>query len=122
LSSAKGPKTGRALCDQFWLKKVLMVTDPGVLSVGRATEVAGTIETAGTACIIFSHVTPNPRADETMASAELTALKNGLLNLPHGKCNANNLVSDIISKVCAGFIQKTFRLGTLSKKFMKILG
>ncbi len=60
----------------FGAKKVLMVTDPGVLSAGWAPEVAGAFETAGINCVLFSRVTPNPRADEVMAGAELYRSEN----------------------------------------------
>jgi alcohol dehydrogenase len=55
----------------FGAKKVLMVTDSGVLSAGWATEVAGAFETAGIDCVLFSQLSPNPRTDEVMAGAEL---------------------------------------------------
>jgi alcohol dehydrogenase len=60
----------------FGAKKVLLVTDPGVLCAGWAAEVAGAFETAGIDCVLFSQVTPNPRADEVMAGAELYRSEN----------------------------------------------
>ena len=60
----------------FGAKKVLMVTDPGVLDAGWAAGVAADFERAGIDCTLFSQVAPNPRADEVMAGAELYRSEN----------------------------------------------
>lgn len=55
----------------FGAKKLLMVTDPGILKAGWSREIADAFDAAGIECVIFPHVTPNPRSDEVMAGAEL---------------------------------------------------
>jgi len=51
-------------------RKVMLVTDPGVMAAGWAGQVRDTIESEGIACATFSQVTPNPKADEVMAGSE----------------------------------------------------
>ncbi|MCP4345610.1 MAG: iron-containing alcohol dehydrogenase [Desulfobacterales bacterium] len=53
----------------FEARKVLIVTDPGVIAAGWTKEVADSIEEAGLPCTVYSNVTPNPKADEVMAGA-----------------------------------------------------
>jgi alcohol dehydrogenase len=55
----------------FGAKKLMIVTDPGILKAGWAEEISDSFITAGIDCILFSQVTPNPRSDEVMTGAEL---------------------------------------------------
>lgn len=55
----------------FAARKVLVVTDPGVIAAGWAEDVTDSLEEAGLAYTIFSEVSPNPRAEEVMAGAEV---------------------------------------------------
>lgn len=50
-------------------RHVLLVTDPGVVSVGWTTQACRSLEEAGVAYTIFMDVSPNPRADEVAAGA-----------------------------------------------------
>jgi len=52
-------------------RKVLVVTDPGVMEVGWAKEVIESLEAEGLACGIFSQITSNPRAHEVMAGVKM---------------------------------------------------
>jgi alcohol dehydrogenase class IV len=50
-------------------KRVLIVTDPGVIAAGWAGDVAAVLADDGIDYRIFSRVTPNPKAEEVMAGA-----------------------------------------------------
>lgn len=52
-------------------RRVLVVTDPGVIAAGWYAELAADLDSAGVAHVAFSQVTPNPRDHEVMAGAEL---------------------------------------------------
>ncbi len=52
-------------------RKVLVVTDPGVIEAGWADEVVRSLEEENLAYTIFSQVTPNPRDEEVMAGVEV---------------------------------------------------
>lgn len=52
-------------------RKVLIVTDPGVITAGWTGKVTASLEERKIPHVIFSDVTPNPRADEVMAGAEI---------------------------------------------------
>jgi alcohol dehydrogenase class IV len=52
-------------------RKVLVVTDPGVMEAGWAGEVIEDLEDEGVACGVFSDVTPNPRAHEVAAGVSM---------------------------------------------------
>jgi alcohol dehydrogenase class IV len=54
-------------------RRVLLVTDPGVEAVGWASEVADSLEAAGIPITVFDGVTPNPRASQVHAGAEVYA-------------------------------------------------
>ncbi len=54
----------------FGIQKVLVVTDPGVVAAGWADEVIAGLEAEGLSHVLFSDVTPNPRAEEVMAGAD----------------------------------------------------
>lgn len=47
-------------------RRVLLVTDPGVIAAGWTGEVAAVLAESGIAYRIFSAVTPNPKAEEVM--------------------------------------------------------
>jgi alcohol dehydrogenase len=53
----------------FAATRVLLVTDPGVISAGWAKQVIDNLETAGIASVVFSDITPNPRDEEVMAGS-----------------------------------------------------
>ncbi|OHB25703.1 MAG: alcohol dehydrogenase [Desulfuromonadaceae bacterium GWC2_58_13] len=52
-------------------RKLLVVTDPGVIAAGWTKDVTDSIEQAGLPYTIFSGVSPNPRAEEVMTGAEI---------------------------------------------------
>lgn len=51
-------------------KRVLVVTDPGVIAAGWLAELTSDLDEAGISHMLFSQVTPNPRDHEVMAGAE----------------------------------------------------
>lgn len=52
-------------------RKVLVVTDPGIIAAGWLEDVVASLREAGLAYTVFSAVTPNPRAEEVTAGAEV---------------------------------------------------
>lgn len=54
----------------FGARKVLVVTDPGVTAAGWAGKVIDALTAAGISSVVFSGVSPNPRAEEVMTGAE----------------------------------------------------
>ncbi len=52
-------------------RKVLVVSDPGVIAAGWTREVTDSLEKEGLRYVLFSEVSPNPRAEEIMAGANL---------------------------------------------------
>lgn len=62
-------------------RHVLLVTDPGVERAGWAGEAAASLTAAGVAHTVFDDVTPNPRATQVHAGAEVYA-----------RCGANAIV------------------------------
>lgn len=52
-------------------RKILLVTDPGVIAAGWTAQVTASLSMARLPFAVFSSVSPNPRADEVMAGAEL---------------------------------------------------
>jgi alcohol dehydrogenase class IV len=54
----------------FGARRVLVVTDQGVLNAGWTAEVVRNLEAEGFSCAIFKDVTSNPRAEEVMAAAQ----------------------------------------------------
>lgn len=52
-------------------KKVLLVTELGVVRAGWAGKVKNSLTEAGVDCVVFSDVTPNPKDTEVMAGAAL---------------------------------------------------
>lgn len=55
----------------FGARKVLVVTDKGVIEAGWADQVTANLEAEGLPYAIFSEVTSNPRDEEVMAGAEV---------------------------------------------------
>lgn len=51
-------------------KRVLVVSDPGVIAAGWLAELTADLDEAGISHVLFSQVTPNPRDHEVMAGAE----------------------------------------------------
>jgi alcohol dehydrogenase class IV len=60
----------------YGARNVLVVTDPGVIEAGWAARVVSALELAGIGHAVFSDVSPNPRAAEVMAGAELHRMRN----------------------------------------------
>ncbi len=54
----------------FGARRVLVVTDQGVLNVGWTAEVVQDLEAEGFRCEVFKDVTSNPRAEEVMAATQ----------------------------------------------------
>jgi alcohol dehydrogenase class IV len=52
-------------------RKVLVVSDPGVVAAGWTRDVTESLEEAGLPYVLFTGVSPNPRTDEVMAGTEL---------------------------------------------------
>lgn len=52
-------------------KKVLLVTDPGVIRAGWASKVENALRESKLQSVVFSDVTPNPKDTEVMAGAAL---------------------------------------------------
>lgn len=52
-------------------RKVLVVTDRGVIDAGWTADVVKSLEAEGISCTVYSRVTPNPRDEEVMAGAEV---------------------------------------------------
>ncbi|HEY6007309.1 MAG TPA: iron-containing alcohol dehydrogenase, partial [Geobacteraceae bacterium] len=55
----------------FGARKVLLVTDPGVMAAGWADDVLARLREAGLESAVYSSVTSNPKVHEVMAGAEL---------------------------------------------------
>lgn len=54
-------------------KKVLIISDPGVIAAGWLRDVQADIEQAGIDSVVFKDVSPNPKDYEVMAGAEMYA-------------------------------------------------
>lgn len=55
----------------FGARKVLVVSDPGVQAAGWVGDVLASLDRQGIAHVLFTGVSPNPRAEEVMVGAEL---------------------------------------------------
>ena len=55
----------------FGARKVLVISDPGVIRAGWTAQIADSLRDESIPYIIFSQVTSNPRADEVMAGVEV---------------------------------------------------
>lgn len=60
-------------------RKVLVVSDPGVVAAGWTGDVTDSLEAEGLPFVLFTDVSPNPRAEQVMAGAALYRAE---------KCNA----------------------------------
>ncbi|SET37623.1 Alcohol dehydrogenase, class IV [Natronincola peptidivorans] len=60
----------------FGGRKALVVTDEGVINAGWVKDVIDSLEENNVDYVVFSDVTPNPRAKEVMAGAELYGQEN----------------------------------------------
>jgi len=60
-------------------RRVLVVTDPGVVAAGWTEQVTSSLESEGLRHVVFSEVGPNPIAEQVMAGAEVYLAE---------KCNA----------------------------------
>lgn len=54
----------------FGASRILIVTDPGVMAAGWTDEVIDSLDLEGLPYVIYSGVSPNPRAEEVMTGAE----------------------------------------------------
>ncbi|GAW68500.1 alcohol dehydrogenase [Geoanaerobacter pelophilus] len=52
-------------------RKVLVVSDPGVVEAGWTKDVTDSLEAAGLAYVLFTDLTPNPKVEEVMAGVAL---------------------------------------------------
>lgn len=52
-------------------RKVLVVSDPGVVAAGWTGDVTASLEEEGLPYVLYTGVTPNPRAEEVMRGAEV---------------------------------------------------
>jgi len=55
----------------FGAKKVLIVTDPGVISAGWTAKVTESLDKVDLPFVIYSDVTPNPKSEEVMKGSEI---------------------------------------------------
>lgn len=55
----------------FGARKVLVVTDPGIIAAGWTEEILDTLRSVDLDHTVFSALTSNPKAEEVMAGAEL---------------------------------------------------
>lgn len=53
----------------FGIRKVLLVSDPGVIEAGWTDDVIRSLREAGASYRLFSDISPNPRAEQVMAGA-----------------------------------------------------
>ncbi len=60
----------------FGARKVLVVTDPGVMAAGWTGDVLASLREAGLECAVFSSVTSNPKADEVRAGTKFYRREN----------------------------------------------
>ncbi|MBU5611630.1 alcohol dehydrogenase-like regulatory protein ErcA [Geomonas azotofigens] len=52
-------------------RKVLVVSDPGVVKAGWTKDVTDSLDAAGVSWVLFTALTPNPKAEEVMAGVAL---------------------------------------------------
>jgi len=55
---------------KYGAKKILIVTDPGIIKAGWTEKVVSVLEAIGISSLLYSDVSPNPRAEQVMAGAE----------------------------------------------------
>jgi alcohol dehydrogenase len=54
----------------FGARQVFVVSDPGVIQAGWTEQVTNSLDAEGLPYVVFSQVTPNPRAEEVMAGVQ----------------------------------------------------
>ncbi|ACH40869.1 iron-containing alcohol dehydrogenase [Citrifermentans bemidjiense Bem] len=52
-------------------RKILVVSDPGVVEAGWTKDVTDSLEAAGLSYVLFTAITPNPKVEEVMAGVAL---------------------------------------------------
>lgn len=52
-------------------RRILVVSDPGLMAAGWTGEILSILEQKGLSCVLFDEVTPNPRAEQVMKGAEV---------------------------------------------------
>lgn len=57
-------------------KKILIVTDPGVIKAGWTDKIVSALDAIGISSVFYSDVSPNPRAEQVMAGAEFYHSRN----------------------------------------------
>ena len=55
----------------FGARKVLLVSDPGVIAAGWVADVEASLQAQGIEYVLYSAVSPNPRVEEVMLGADL---------------------------------------------------
>ena len=55
---------------KYGATKILVVTDPGVIKAGWTDKIVTTFNAIGIASVLYSDVSPNPRAEQVMAGAD----------------------------------------------------
>lgn len=55
----------------YGARRLLVVSDPGVIAAGWTGRVIGSLDEAGMESVLFSAISPNPRDSEVMSGAEL---------------------------------------------------
>lgn len=55
---------------KFEAKKILVVTDPGVVEAGWADKIVSILDASGIPSVLFSNVSPNPRDSQVMAGSD----------------------------------------------------
>lgn len=66
----------------FGARKVLVVTDPGVIAAGWTRDVIESLEAMDLAYIVYDRVTSNPRSEEVMAGAGSMKMETVTSSLP----------------------------------------
>lgn len=61
----------------FGARKVLLVSDPGVLAAGWVADIQASLEGQGIDYCLYTDVSPNPRVDEVMLGAESSKASTG---------------------------------------------
>lgn len=57
----------------FGARKVLVVSDPGVIAAGWVADVEASLQALGIDYCLYSAVSPNPRVEEVMTAPRCTA-------------------------------------------------
>lgn len=55
----------------FSARRVLLVTDPGVVEAGWTSEIAGILQEEGIFCLVYAEVSSNPRDSEVMRGVQM---------------------------------------------------